>query len=63
MFWLWLKCRFLSHATRIPIFLLSNPFCRNCWKVWTAVHNTLSGDGTNAENLEILATDLKELKG
>lgn len=30
---------------------------------WSAVHNTLSGNGTAAENLEILEADLEELKG
>jgi len=30
---------------------------------WGAVHNTLSGDGTAAENLELLEADLTELKG
>ncbi|MQW89342.1 ABC transporter substrate-binding protein [Sinorhizobium saheli] len=32
-------------------------------KFWSAVHNTLSGDGTAAENLELLEVDLTELKG
>ena len=32
-------------------------------KFWTAVHDTLSGTGTAAENLEILELDLDELKG
>jgi trehalose/maltose transport system substrate-binding protein len=32
-------------------------------KFWTAVHETLSGTGTAAENLEILSLDLEELKG
>lgn len=32
-------------------------------KFWSAVHNTLSGDGTAAENLEILEVDLTDLKG
>ncbi|MBB5753163.1 ABC transporter substrate-binding protein [Prosthecomicrobium pneumaticum] len=32
-------------------------------KFWTAVHNTLSGNGTAAENLEILEADLEDLKG
>ena len=30
---------------------------------WSAVHNTLSGNGTAAENLEILEADLTDLKG
>lgn len=30
---------------------------------WGAVHNTLSGNGTAAENLELLEADLTELKG
>ncbi|MBB4184743.1 trehalose/maltose transport system substrate-binding protein [Sinorhizobium terangae] len=32
-------------------------------KFWSAVHNTLSGNGTAAENLELLEIDLTELKG
>lgn len=32
-------------------------------KFWSAVHNTLSGDGTAAENLEMLEVDLTDLKG
>ncbi|WP_018238475.1 extracellular solute-binding protein [Ensifer sp. BR816] len=32
-------------------------------KFWSAVHNTLSGDGTAAENLELLEVELNELKG
>jgi trehalose/maltose transport system substrate-binding protein len=32
-------------------------------KFWTAVHNTLSGSGTAAENLELLEADLTTLKG
>ena len=32
-------------------------------KFWSAVHETLSGTGTAAENLEILELDLDELKG
>ncbi|MCH4541853.1 ABC transporter substrate-binding protein [Ochrobactrum sp. A-1] len=32
-------------------------------RVWGAVHNTLSGEGTAAENLELLEQDLTELKG
>jgi trehalose/maltose transport system substrate-binding protein len=32
-------------------------------KFWSAVHNTLSGDGTAAENLELLEADLNDLKG
>jgi trehalose/maltose transport system substrate-binding protein len=32
-------------------------------KFWTAVHNTLSGNGTAAENLELLEVDLTTLKG
>ncbi|ODT73695.1 MAG: ABC transporter substrate-binding protein [Pelagibacterium sp. SCN 64-44] len=30
---------------------------------WSAVHNTLSGNGTAAENLEVLEADLDDLKG
>jgi trehalose/maltose transport system substrate-binding protein len=30
---------------------------------WSAVHNTLSGNGTAAENLEVLEADLTDLKG
>jgi trehalose/maltose transport system substrate-binding protein len=30
---------------------------------WSAVHKTLSGDGTAAENLEVLSVDLEALKG
>jgi trehalose/maltose transport system substrate-binding protein len=32
-------------------------------KFWTAVHNTLSGNGTAAENLEILEVELTDIKG
>lgn len=32
-------------------------------KFWSAVHQTLSGNGTAAENLELLEADLTELKG
>ena len=32
-------------------------------KFWSAVHETLSGNGTAAENLEVLEADLTELKG
>lgn len=32
-------------------------------KFWQAAHNTLSGNGTAAENLEILEVDLDDLKG
>lgn len=32
-------------------------------KFWTAVHNTLSGNGTAAENLELLEVELTELEG
>ncbi|SEH64120.1 maltose-binding protein /trehalose-binding protein /carbohydrate ABC transporter substrate-binding protein, CUT1 family [Rhizobium tibeticum] len=32
-------------------------------KFWTAVHNSLSGNGTAAENLELLEADLTSLKG
>lgn len=32
-------------------------------KFWSAVHSSLSGDGSTAENFEILALDLEELKG
>lgn len=30
---------------------------------WSAVHNTLSGNGSAAENLEVLEADLSDLKG
>jgi trehalose/maltose transport system substrate-binding protein len=30
---------------------------------WSAVHNTLSGNGSAAENLELLEVDLEDLKG
>ncbi|WP_338720564.1 ABC transporter substrate-binding protein [Devosia sp. XK-2] len=30
---------------------------------WSAVHDTLSGNGTAAENLEVLEADLQDLKG
>jgi trehalose/maltose transport system substrate-binding protein len=30
---------------------------------WSAVHDTLSGNGTAAENLELLEADLTDLKG
>jgi len=30
---------------------------------WSAVHDTLSGNGTGAENLELLEAKLTELKG
>jgi trehalose/maltose transport system substrate-binding protein len=30
---------------------------------WSAVHETLSGNGTAAENLELLEADLNDLKG
>ncbi len=30
---------------------------------WTAVHNTLSGNGSAAENLELLEAQLTKLKG
>lgn len=30
---------------------------------WSAVHETLSGNGSAAENLEVLEADLTELKG
>ena len=30
---------------------------------WSAVHDTLSGNGTAAENLEVLEADLTDLKG
>ncbi|HSF92803.1 MAG TPA: ABC transporter substrate-binding protein [Paracoccaceae bacterium] len=32
-------------------------------KFWSAVHNTLSGDGSAAENLEILEIELQDIKG
>ncbi|MNT34266.1 putative ABC transporter-binding protein precursor [compost metagenome] len=32
-------------------------------KFWGAVHNTLSGNGTAAENLELLEVELTDLKG
>ncbi len=32
-------------------------------KFWTAVHNTLSGNGSAAENLEVLEIELSDLKG
>ncbi len=32
-------------------------------KFWSAVHNSLSGNGTTAENLEALEADLADLKG
>jgi len=32
-------------------------------KFWTAVHNTLSGQGTAADNLEMLEVELTELEG
>lgn len=32
-------------------------------KFWSAVHNTLSGNGTAAENLELLEVELTEMKG
>ncbi len=32
-------------------------------KFWSAVHNTLSGNGTAAENLELLEIELTEIKG
>ena len=32
-------------------------------KFWSAVHQTLSGEGTAAENLELLEVDLTDLKG
>ncbi len=32
-------------------------------KFWSAVHNTLSGEGTAAENLEMLEAELTEIKG
>lgn len=32
-------------------------------KFWSAVHSSISGDGTTAENFEILEADLEELKG
>jgi trehalose/maltose transport system substrate-binding protein len=32
-------------------------------RFWTAAHNTLTGTGTGAENLEILEAELEELRG
>lgn len=32
-------------------------------KFWSAVHQTLSGEGTAAENLEMLELDLEDIKG
>ena len=32
-------------------------------RFWTAVHNTLSGNGSAAENLELLEFELEEIKG
>ncbi len=32
-------------------------------KFWTAVHNSLSGNGSTAENLELLELELEDLKG
>lgn len=32
-------------------------------KFWSAVHSSISGDGTTAENFEILEADLQDLKG
>lgn len=32
-------------------------------KFWSAVHNTLSGNGTAAENLELLEVELSDIKG
>lgn len=32
-------------------------------KFWSAVHDTLSGNGTAAENLELLELDLEDIKG
>ena len=32
-------------------------------KFWSAVHSSLSGDGSTAENFEILEADLQDLKG
>jgi trehalose/maltose transport system substrate-binding protein len=32
-------------------------------KFWSAVHNTLSGNGTAAENLELLEVELTDIKG
>jgi trehalose/maltose transport system substrate-binding protein len=32
-------------------------------KFWSAVHNTLSGDGSAKDNLELLEADLQDLKG
>ena len=30
---------------------------------WTAVHNTMAGNGTAADNLELLEAQLTKLKG
>jgi trehalose/maltose transport system substrate-binding protein len=32
-------------------------------KFWSAVHDSLSGNGSAAENLELLEIDLDEMKG
>ncbi len=32
-------------------------------KFWTAVHNTLSGNGSAADNLAMLEADLTDIKG
>ncbi len=32
-------------------------------KFWSAVHDTLAGNGSAAENLEILELDLEDVKG
>ena len=32
-------------------------------KFWSAVHDTLSGNGTAAENLELLELDLSDIEG
>jgi trehalose/maltose transport system substrate-binding protein len=32
-------------------------------RFWSAVHETLSGSGSAAENLEILQIELEEMKG
>lgn len=45
-----------SAPTKIAYNEVSNKF-------WTATHETLSGTGTAAENLEVLELDLDELKG
>jgi len=45
-----------SAATRVRYNEVSSKF-------WTAVHNTLAGDGAAAENFELLESELTELQG